>query len=150
MSLSITYPITFQHEPDKRVLKQFYKAQQYSAKFKGFDHAFTASKNDQVIAACIYSQLVMENTQLLLHALVVDNSFRGQGVASKLITFSQQTLPKHFDQIVCFSQPYLNSFYQSNAFAMATTEQLAPFLAERYNAYLKNQKDLQVFLLRRN
>ena len=144
------------HKPS---LKHFYRSQRYSAKFKGYDQAFTITdsateqrnsqtlaNNQQIIAAVMISQLQLTHSQALLHALVVEKLRQKHGLAKQLLNYSlnQCTLP--VAQIVCFANVSLAKLYLACGFVLGTEAELTSLLQERYISYRKHQPELKIFI----
>ncbi|REL27235.1 N-acetyltransferase [Thalassotalea euphylliae] len=144
------------HNPS---LKQFYRSQRYSAKFKGYDQAFIITdtvleeKNrqeqaheQQIIAAVIISQLQLAHSQALLHALVVNKQHQKQGLAKQLLNYSLNHCSLPVTQTVCFANANLAKLYQACGFAFGTECELTSLLRDRYISYSKHQPELKIFI----
>jgi len=139
MKLSITTAI----KTDKKSLMRFYKQQHYSAGLLGFDNVYVIKHEEVIIAAVIVSALEKDNPQLFLHALVVDDKFRQQGLASKLLKHIRSI---HSSQeVICFASIELSKFYQKSGFELCQEKQLCPPLLSRYLQYKKTNNELLVF-----
>jgi len=127
---------------DKKIIKKFYKHQHYSASFMGLDTVYFIKHQDIVIASVIISQLQAHNSQHLLHALVVDEQYRNQGLASQLLNYS--VLTGH--QIICFAAQEMHDFYLNAGYKQSSSKQLNELNLTRYQQYKKYKQNLQVFI----
>ncbi|NMP32574.1 GNAT family N-acetyltransferase [Thalassotalea sp. M1531] len=130
---------------DKKQVKAFYKAQGYSAGLKGYDHLFVVMDNQQVIACAIVSLIESNSTQALLHGVVVDKNYLRQNIATKLINFAANQLPRQVVQLVCFSHVKLKHLYLKSHFVEAKCNELINTLDSRFKAYQSKQPELAVF-----
>ncbi|WP_281558758.1 GNAT family N-acetyltransferase [Thalassomonas sp. RHCl1] len=127
---------------DKKAIKRFYRKHSYSASFMGLDSCYLAKDKQEIIACVLHSQLLVENNQSFLHALVVDPAYRRQSIATSLLDYCCAFHPL----TVCFAAPKLTSLYLSNNFQLAKPEQLSPLLAKRYLQYIKTKPELAIFI----
>ncbi|MDO6446841.1 GNAT family N-acetyltransferase [Colwellia sp. 1_MG-2023] len=131
---------------DKKELLRFYKAQQYSASYIGYDQGYYVKKNHTIVAAVMVSKIAEHHQHYFLHALVVDNKFQHQGIASLLLNHANE---RH-QPLVCFANAPLEAFYTKNNFVKllpsAFETKLPPHLYLRFIAYKKKQSQLQVFI----
>ncbi|REL29277.1 GNAT family N-acetyltransferase [Thalassotalea euphylliae] len=159
--------ISFSADANKNDVKRFYRNQNYSAKFKGYDQAFVASENssaespsylhnnlsNNIIGSVIISQLRQGNKQALLHGLVVSQSYRGKGLGKKLTKHALKHCSLEVDHIICFAEPHLTQFYVSCGFSLvdknSITANLSPELAARFTSYQKYQASLAIFISER-
>lgn len=120
--------IRFSANAAKNDIKRFYRHQNYSAKFKGYDQVFFAIQSEKqaiecqsenIIASVIISQLKQDHKQALLHGLVVDNVHRGKKLGTKLINYALKQCSLPVEHIVCFAEPRLAPFYVNCGFAFA-------------------------------
>lgn len=119
------YLLKIAAKTDKKNLQRFYKSQQYSACFIGFDTSYLVFHQEHIIAAAIVSYSDSENKQALLHAFVVDKRYQKQGIARELINaITGQHLASTEYSIVCFSKPELNTFYQDLSFKPLVAEKV--------------------------
>jgi len=139
MKISITTAI----KTDKKSLMRFYKQQHYSAGLLGFDNVYIIKCEEVIIAAVIVSALEQDNPQLFLHGLVVDDKFRQQGLAGRLLKHIRSI---HSSQpVICFASVELSEFYHKNGFKLSQVKQLFPPLLSRYLQYKKTNNELLVF-----
>ncbi|REL35846.1 GNAT family N-acetyltransferase [Thalassotalea euphylliae] len=159
--------ISFSADANKNDVKRFYRNQNYSAKFKGYDQAFVASEynsiaplvhqdnnlSKNIIGGVIISQLRQGNKQALLHGLVVSQSYRGLGLGKKLTKHALKHCSLEVDHIVCFAEPHLAQFYGSCGFSLvdknSITADLSPELAARFTSYQKYRANLAIFISER-
>lgn len=118
---------------DKKAIQRFYKQQRYSARFLGDDVTYLVRDNQDIIASVIIS---FKDSHPFLHALVVDNNHRGQGIAQSLLAKAAEQHPK----LYCFCEEELVSFYQKQRFAVIEGSLLPDDLRQRYLAYRKKHK----------
>lgn len=149
---------------DKKDILRFYKSQHYAARYIGQDHCYVIKMNDTIIA-CAMISAGQENRQFwLLHALVIDKQYRGNGLASKLIQtlISKQEKSKPstslmleselatYPNIVCFADTQLKQLYISNGFTLHNSnediQQLPEEFQQRLLRYRKKQNNLCCFL----
>jgi len=109
----------------------------------GYDHTILALVGEAIIGAVIVSKIEENNSQYLLHGLVVSTSYRGQKVASSLIN----QIIKHYSPIYCFADSSLQNFYLNNGGKLANENELSVTLSTRLNAYRKKSLPLLVFKL---
>ncbi|WDE13838.1 GNAT family N-acetyltransferase [Thalassomonas haliotis] len=127
---------------DKKAIKRFYRQHSYSASFMGLDSCYLVKDKQDIIASVLYSQLLAENRQSLLHALVVAPDHRRLSIAASLLDYSRTFHPLS----VCFAAPELAPLYLSNNFQLANLDQLSPLLARRYLQYIKAKPELAIFI----
>lgn len=135
---------------DKKSVKRFYKQHNYSASYIGLDKNYLILKNNEIIASVIVSLSNIENTQHLLHGLVVAKEYQGQGFASRLLHYVSQ----NHKQVVCFAENKLAKFYQKNSFQQVASnsspkEVLTIKNYLRFEAYIKNKPNLSIFIFNR-
>ena len=122
---------------DKKSIKRFYKQQQYPGSFMGNDTCYIAMHDGQLIGCAIVSEL--EGVRFL-HALVIEVTYRNQGIASRLL----KMLSKH-PPIICFADISLSHLYLSNNFKQISMESLPLPLAKRYSSYKQKKSDLAIY-----
>jgi len=127
---------------DKKIIKQFYKRQHYSASFMGLDTVYFIKDKEIVIASVIISQFETHNSQHFLHALVVDKQYQNQGLASQLLNFS----PLNEYQITCFAIQEMHKLYINAGYQQICSKQLNELNFLRYQQYKKFKSNLQVFI----
>ncbi len=159
-----SYQVVKATKVDKKDILRFYKSQRYAARYIGQDHCYFIKINDAIIA-CAMISAGQENGQFwLLHALVIDKQYRGNGLARKLIQtlISQQEKSKRstsimleselatYPNIVCFADTQLKPFYISNGFILHNTcediQQLPIEFRQRLLRYQEKHNDLCCFL----
>lgn len=142
MALSVTKAV----KADKKSIQRFYKAQQYSASFMGFDHCYLLKQQEEIIACVIISQITPSHKQFFLHALVVDKSHQKKGFASQLL----QHVTKLHHPLVCFASNTLAALYESQGLQYLPKNLIASLLSEtlvcRFKHYQKQQKSLAAFI----
>ena len=112
----------------------------------GYDTTYIAVDNyaNHIIASAIVSYSSSENTQGLLHALVVAKEHRNKTIASNLIT---EIISTH-TSVICFANESLQPFYHKFGFELVIADN--SFITQtnliRYNAYKKQQKTLAIFI----
>jgi N-acetylglutamate synthase-like GNAT family acetyltransferase len=155
---------------DKKAIKSFYHQQHYSAKFKGLDTSYLIEgTNDcapehrferqnkpfkenakEIIACVIISQLEPNNSQLFLHALVVNKNYQKNGLATQLLNYAITAKVKNSKEditsIVCFCESSLISLYLKSHFICVSHEVLNPILNARYHTYLKKEPELKIMM----
>jgi GNAT superfamily N-acetyltransferase len=131
---------------DKKDLLRFYKAQHYSASFIGYDQCYFIKINNTIMAAVMVSKIAEHHQHYFLHALVVDNKFQHQGIASLLL----KHVNERHQPLLCFANAPLEAFYTKNDFVKllpsAYETMLPQHLFLRFNGYKKKQSQLQVFI----
>lgn len=138
--------ITQATKPDKKAVLRFYKSQQYSARFIGFDRCYIMRQDDTIFASVIVSAAEPSSEQYLLHALVSDKHYRGRGLASSLIKhcLSQNT------QLVCFCQPSLTTLYTQHGFKQLSENdvelKLNTHLQMRFSQYRNKYSALEALI----
>ena len=95
------------NKTDKASIKRFYKEQKYSAGFMGYDHTMLALVGETIVGAVIVSRIDENNSQYLLHGLVISKGYRDQKIASTLIN----QIKKRYAPIYCFADSSLANFY---------------------------------------
>ena len=148
-----TFQITKAIKSDKKDIFRFYKAQGYSASFIGQDQCYLVKKNNLIIAAAIISAGKTKTDFYLLHALVTDENYRGNKIASAIIkTIGNETNELKqtiYRKIICFADNSLQRFYRSNHFINYGEENIKQLPAEfqhRLCRYRIKQKTLQCFI----
>ena len=131
---------------NKKAILRFYKSQNYSASFLGYDQCYFICDKQIIIAAMIVSKIAAKHQHYFLHALVVDNQYQRQGLASQLLRHALQiTQP-----LICFANESLSSFYMQNNMLKLTHDQIVKKLPEhlflRFERYRKKQLQLKVFM----
>ncbi|MEW6982641.1 GNAT family N-acetyltransferase [Colwelliaceae bacterium 6471] len=126
---------------DKKALKRFYRQQNYSAAFMGYDQCYVVKEGKNIIAAAIVSMITRENNQALLHGLVVSKTLQKQGVASNLLSH----ITKHHTELYCFASVTLQAFYLHQQFTQVSTSVLKDTLESRLNIYRQKKPDLVIF-----
>ncbi len=146
--------ITLANKSDKKDILRFYKANNYSARFIGFDHCYLI-KNDHVIVASVIVSLgkakhsncasALGNLQYFLHALVVDPTYQKQGLAARLLHYSLT----HHRPLVCFADCSLSPLYLKQGFTALSAglikKTLTIELFNRFQQYTKQNNKLTVF-----
>ncbi|MDT0604784.1 GNAT family N-acetyltransferase [Thalassotalea castellviae] len=138
--------ITKAEKSDKKALLHFYKAQHYSASFLGHDQCYFVKKNNTIIAAVMVSKIAEQFRHYFLHALVVDEKFQHQGIASLLLNHAN----KRHQPLICFANNSLETLYTHNDFEKLSVleyETVIPqHLLLRFIGYKNKQSQLQVFI----
>ncbi len=138
-------PICLADKSEKKAILRFYKAQHYSARFIGLDSCYVIKKDQHIIASVIISKIQPSNKQNLLHALVVAQAYRGQGLASHLL----QYITQQSANLVCFAKAELAPLYSKHGFTALAANQansvLSSELFKRYQKYQTKQPTLTIF-----
>lgn len=161
---SSSYNIVKATKVDKKDILRFYKSQRYVARYIGQDQCYFIKMNDTIIA-CAMISAGQENGQFwLLHALVIDKQYRGNGLARKLIQtlISQREKSNRstslmlegelatYPNIICFADTQLKPFYISNGFTLHNTnediQKLPNEFRQRLIRYQEKQDSLCCFL----
>ena len=139
----MTLAIQKAQKTDKKDLLRFYKQQQYSARFLGYDQAFfiKTNNNSHIIAAVIISTINEHSPQTLLHALVVDKKHRHQQLASALL---QHCISQRLT-LVCFADKALTRLYINNGFSAVAPTTLTVELQQRFVSYHTKNTHLMPF-----
>lgn len=131
---------------DKKKLLRFYKNQHYSAGFIGGDHWYYISKNTQIVAAVIVSQVEHPESQYFLHGLVTAKAQQNLGLATALLAYAQS----QHSPLVCFAANAMSAFYLAKQFKKVPQKQINTYLNEqlslRFHRYLTRKADLRVFI----
>jgi GNAT superfamily N-acetyltransferase len=146
--------IALASKSDKKDILRFYKANNYSARFIGFDKCYLIKKNQVIIASVIVSKARLDQqesaernskSQYFLHALVVAPTYQKQGLATQLVKHS---LTLH-SSLVCFSDASLAPLYLKQGFKALSDSlvknNLTIELFKRFQQYSKHQSGLKVF-----
>ena len=141
------------HKSQKKLIKQFYKSQRYSASYKGLDTVFIAKHEQQIIGSLIVSQIEPENGQYLLHGFIIDKNYRNMGVAASLHQFAVTSLVEEhtrekqhsIHEITCFADKSLADFYHKLGYNTQAQGHLNDTLLPRFIAYQKHQNELVIF-----
>ncbi len=130
---------------DKKQIHQFYKSQNYPARFMGLDTCYFIKESKKIIASVLISKINENNQQYFLHALVVDSNYMKQSLASTLLEHAKNL----HQPLVCFAKHELTNFYIKNNFTKLAIEQaeqkLSSELFGRFNIYSKKQSGLTIF-----
>jgi len=137
--------ISLAEKSDKKDILRFYKAQHYSARFLGFDRCYFIKINDDIIASVMVSYIIENSEISLLHALVVNQTWQHQGLASQLISHVTKIHPS----IVCFADEKLTNLYIKNQMVSIEENQFKHSLPEhlfvRFKSYQQKLPQLKVF-----
>lgn len=146
--------IALASKSDKKDILRFYKANNYSARFIGFDKCYLIKKNQVIIASVIVSKARLDQqesaernskSQYFLDALVVAPTYQKQGLATQLVKHS---LTLH-SSLVCFSDASLAPLYLKQGFKALSDSlvknNLTIELFKRFQQYSKHQSGLKVF-----
>ena len=146
--------IALANKSDKKDILRFYKANNYSARFIGFDKCYVIKKNQLIIASVIVSKVRLDQqesaeinskSQYFLHALVVALAYQKQGLATQLLKHS---LTQHLP-MVCFSDASLAPLYLKQGFKALNNglvkSNLTIELFKRFKQYSKYRSHLTVF-----
>jgi GNAT superfamily N-acetyltransferase len=146
--------IALANKSDKKDILRFYKVNNYSARFIGFDKCYLIKKNQVIIASVIVSKARLDQqesaernskSQYFLHALVVAPTYQKQGLATQLVKHS---LTLH-SSLVCFSDASLAPLYLKQGFKALSDSlvknNLTIELFKRFQQYSKHQSGLKVF-----
>lgn len=136
---------------NKKEILRFYKSEHYSARFIGHDQSYFIKEHDTIIANVIFSGGIEAKNSVLLHGLIVAQTYRSQGIASLLLKESiiQTLANSHIDTIICFAEISLKRFYlarQFTEFDITHSDKFAlhSFLT-RFLSYKKKQHNLCCF-----
>lgn len=91
------------------------------------------------------ARLVPINSEWFLTGVHVDEPYRNAGIAGELIN----CLAKQQSVIYSFPYQHLVTFYQRLGFELVTPESLPCELAQRFNAYVKQGREI-VVMIRKN
>ena len=141
------------NQSHKKLIKQFYKQEKYSASYMGLDHVFIAQVEQETVGAIIISQISKANNQYLLHGFVIKQCYRKAGIGKELHHYAIASLAKdknynkkqNLNSIICFADECLSNFYIKLGYKSDTLENLNNTLTPRYNAYKKRQNQLTIF-----
>jgi predicted N-acetyltransferase YhbS len=122
----------------KKLIQRFYKNNHYSAAFIGNDQCFVLTAQQQIIASVIISEV---EQQYFLHALVVNEQYRRQGLGMKLVNTTQTA----FNNLVCFAEPDVGQFYTRLGFTASPAAMLCNGLQHRYRAYQAKHPQLAIY-----
>ncbi|WP_076417843.1 GNAT family N-acetyltransferase [Colwellia sp. UCD-KL20] len=129
---------------DKKNIKRFYKDNKYSASFMGYDHTYLIKRDNIIIGSVIISYITNNSQYGLLHALLITEFHRRKGYAQLLI----KRLQNEHSHIICFADKKLQPFYINMGFKKDVNDELPlpNYLLKKFNNYLRNKKDLKVFI----
>ena len=144
---------------EKKSIQRFYKANRYSASFIGFDSCYLIKQGEVIIACVIISRCEQPDKstdkllacsagkyQYFLHGLVVAPTFRGQGLATKLLKYALE----HYQPIICFAKESLTHLYLTHGFTLvessAVEQVLLPSLTRRFIGYSAKENSLRAFI----
>ncbi|XPF94584.1 GNAT family N-acetyltransferase [Colwellia sp. RE-S-Sl-9] len=127
---------------DKKDIKRFYKDNNYSASFMGYDHTYIIKMDNVIIGSVILSYITNSSQYGLLHALLITPLYREKGYAKLLI----ETLQWEHNHIICFADKKLYRLYKDIGFKESESLEIPSHFIDRYNCYLKKNNDLKVFL----
>ena len=140
---------------DKASLKRFYKRNSYNASYMGYDTCYIAEsrlnrpnekvEQSEIVAAVIVSAIKEDSRQFLLHALVIDESFRRQKLASGILA-SELFCSTNQQDLVCFAESDIEPFYTKAKFKIIQESELERHLQQRYQSYKKKRPSLLIFL----
>lgn len=114
------------------LVAQFYKQVYKKGAANKSDHVFIL-KTQQIVCA---ARLKEVQGSLLLTGVACATEYRGQGLASLLIT---NLLKMQQQDIYCFPYPHLQMFYQKLGFTLYCAELLPAQLALQYRRYNSHQ-----------
>ena len=130
------------NKTSKKDIQRFYKLNNYSASYIGYDHTYIIKLEDKIIGAVIISYQSENNHYALLHALLVTVNYRHKGYAKQLI---KKTLSEH-NNLICFTEKGLENLYINNGFKKEAPSRIPDYLIKRYESYIKKSKTLMVFI----
>lgn len=130
------------NKANKKDIQRFYKLNNYSARYIGYDHTYTVTLEDKIIGAVIISYQSDNNHYALLHALLIAPSHRNKGYAKQLIL---KVLNDHH-HIICFAERGLERLYVNHGFSEEASNNLPDYLIRRYESYVNKNKELIVFI----
>jgi len=127
---------------NKKDTLRFYKLNNYSARYIGYDHTYTVTLEGKIIGAAIISYQSENNHYALLHALLITPSHRNKSYAKQLIL----KIMNDHHHIICFAEKSLERLYLNNGFSKSVSNKLPDYLIKRYESYVKKSKELVVFI----
>ncbi len=139
--MQTNHTIELATKSDQKDIQRFYKQQNYSARFLGFDSCYLIRSNNRIIATVIVSQLSECHKQSLIHALVVDKNQLHQGFATLLLTYAA----KHHKNLICFADNSLSMLYNKAGFIEINYNVLSEQLNIRYQQYRLTKPNLLIF-----
>lgn len=126
---------------DKKDLQRFYKNQNYSSSFMGYDHFYILALDEKIIGAVMVSYLKKTNKYGLMHALVISKNHQNKGYAKALI----QKLQSEHPYIICFANIKLSGLYEGFGLQRESSISIPNYLAERFESYYQKDKQLTIF-----
>ncbi|WP_077342851.1 GNAT family N-acetyltransferase [Pseudocolwellia agarivorans] len=129
---------------DKKDIKRFYKDNNYSASFMGYDHTYIIRRDSIIIGSVIISYITNNSQYGLLHALLITELHRRKGYAQLLI----KALQNEHSHIICFADKKLQRLYIDMGFKKNVNSEfpIPNYLLKKFNNYLRNKKDLKIFI----
>jgi N-acetylglutamate synthase-like GNAT family acetyltransferase len=123
------------------LIRQFYKKNGMRAQAPKNELIYSARLKQQsgqpLVAALRLSPV---GDDYLLRSMCVSVDQRRQGIGQQFLQTLQPVLASH--NVYCFPFSHLLDFYQQANFALITTEDAPPGIADKFLRYLNNGKDL--------
>ncbi|TWX63988.1 GNAT family N-acetyltransferase [Colwellia sp. C1TZA3] len=148
-----SYKVIKALKTDKKDIFRFYKNQQYAASFIGQDQCYMVKVDQLIIASAIVSGGQEADKFWLLHGLVTDKDQRSKNIASlilhTIISDKNEQKQAKYENLICFADKELQTFYLSNHFISYNTcdevDQLPVEFKQRMIRYQEKQKNLHCF-----
>jgi len=118
------------------LVNKFYQEHGWRNKANRHDLTWVAREESCIVGAARLAPI--NNQYWLLTGVFVDERYRSQGIAQRLITASCLSTP----QIYTFSLQNLAGFYQKLGFNPITPDKLPDELAQRFSAYVKQGRKI--------
>lgn len=133
-------------EPNFRAVNKFYKRQKHKGSASGEERVFVISKQQAVDESEIVAavRLVPAESYYWLRSLYVDQSLRGKGLGSQLLSHINQQINM---DIHCFPYTHLEGFYQSSGYEMTSVSSAPQALQQLYERY--NRKGDSILFMSR-
>ena len=122
------------------LVNRFYRQESYSAKAGRCDTVFVVRYQHQIVAAVILVSYPQQ--RYFMRAMVVGESFRGQGVGTLLLRHIQPWLVRLLSQgghCYCFPFAGLQTFYEQGGFHLCSVTQLPESLQGAYCRYSQHR-----------
>lgn len=138
--------ITYQLLPPIKspLVNKYYKSHRVSVSSSASSNnvIMVARNNHDIVGV---ARLAPINSEWFLTGVHVDEQYRNAGIAGELIN----CLVKQQPVIYSFPYQHLVTFYQRLGFELVTPESLPCELAQRFNAYVKQGREI-VVMIRKN
>ena len=120
-------------------VKRFFREHGFRPQAPRGDDIYIALQGRKLLAAL---RLSPQQDSWLLRSMCVHRDFRHQGIGRFMLEQMQTNLQRY--NCYCFPYAHLKDFYQRAGFVSIDAQQLPESLADRYNAYQQQGKNILV------